>query len=598
MPKQQRSAPQRNVPVLDLPRNQIFLACSAPTKPVEPRNNKSNPVVSLNARALRRRERERAIEQELLDEMDDSSLDLNTVEGLQLKIDTVIGQSFDSHIEPSTGNSSRLKHRYRTVLGSRVFKEIFGEMGLGDHSRGQGKPCVELSSDFSGELLNTHLCSQPGDPQKEVALPWTAERQRERKLRRRGLKRAYEGSTALGSRRKRQKQEMLSDGPSESRRFFAGDDLIRTDQRDQDKYERIKTLGRGGQGTAHLLKSCTTGTLIVCKVIYKDKKQYQDWFAYKRGDELFFLREALRPNPRIISLYSALTSPSSIQLYLEYCDGGDLSSLIRKFHRRYNEETREWEYYRIPESFIWHVFLQLAEALAYIHHGRDHRDPNTQPSNKDWLSVVHRDIKPHNVLLRRNSASDNPVHAATHGEEPYPNIILADFGMAISAREPGVEPTSSRHCGTERYQPPEKPHHSQKGDVYSLGAIICKLLTGDLPEENDLPTNINGCDDDDEGFENWEAALICLEADSACAEFEEPWPFSRELVRWVGRCMELEHGIRVGSLELVEGVLWAEARRGGGGEGFPEWVWGEEGGYMGGKGWSQMDVDKADEADK
>ncbi|KAL8763379.1 MAG: hypothetical protein Q9194_007360 [Teloschistes cf. exilis] len=380
------------------------------------------------------RERERAIEQELLDETDDSSLDLNTVEGLQLKTDTVIGQSFDLPIEPSTGNSSRLKHRYRTVSGSRVFKEIFGEMGLGDDSRGQG-------------------------------------------------------STSLESRRKKQKQEMLSDGPSESRLFFASDGLIRTDQRDQDKYERIKSLGRGGQGTAHLLKSRTTGALIVCKVIYKDEKHYQNY---------------------------------NIQLYLEYCDGGDLSALIRKFHRRYNEETREWDYYRVPESFIWHVFLQLAEALAYIHHGRDHRDPKTELPKENWLSVVHRDIKPHNVLLRRNATSHNPVHAATHDEPPYPNIILADFGMAISAREPGVEPTSSRHCGTERYQPPEKPHHSQKGNVYSLGAIICKLLTGDLAEENDLPTNINGCDDDDEGFEDWEAALMRLEADCAGAEFEEP----------------------------------------------------------------------------
>ncbi|KAL8639524.1 MAG: hypothetical protein Q9228_003452 [Teloschistes exilis] len=166
------------------------------------------------------------------------------------------------------------------------------------------------------------------------------------------------------------------------------------------------------------------------------------------------------PNPRIINLHSALTSSTNIQLYLEYCDGGDLASLVRKSHHRYNYETGEWEYYRIPESFIQHIFLQVAEALAYIHHGRDYRDPKTQLPEKDWLSVVYRDIEPHNVLLRRNSASNNPAHAAAYDKEPYSNINLADSGMAISAQLPGIEPTSSRRCGTERYQPPEKPHHS------------------------------------------------------------------------------------------------------------------------------------------
>ncbi|KAL9582544.1 MAG: hypothetical protein Q9212_003239 [Teloschistes hypoglaucus] len=561
MPKEQKSAPQQNAPDLDLPPNQLFLACSAPTKAIESRNSKPD------ARARRTSEREREVDQELRDMMDDSSMDLDTLEDLELKMKAVIGDSLELHHEPSTGDSSRAKRRYQSVLGSRVFKDILGEMGLGDHTRGRGKPYVELSSHYSGELLNTHLCSQPGDSQNDEALPWAAERQRQRrKLRQRGLKRAYEGTSSLKSRRKKQKQEMLSDGPTKSRRFFAGNNLARTDQQKQDTYDQIKTLGRGGQGTAHLLKSRTTGALLVCKVIYKEIKHHQDHFAYKRGDELFFLRNALLPNPRIINLHSALTSSTQIQLYLEYCDGGDLSSLIRKFHHRYNHETREWDYYRIPECFIWHVFLQLAEALAYIHHGRDHRDSSTQPSNKDWLSVVHRDIKPHNILLRRNAASANPAHAAAHNEEPYPNVILADFGMAIRARLPGSEPTSDQHCGTERFQPPEKPLHSQKGDVYSLGATICKLLTGDLPEEPDLPNNINASDDDDEGFENWEAALVRMEEESAPRGFEEPWPYSRELVRWVARCVEFEHKDRKKKKEKEkEGEAIALVGGGGGG---------------------------------
>ncbi|KAI4242712.1 MAG: hypothetical protein LQ352_007186, partial [Teloschistes flavicans] len=512
-PTQQKSAPLLITPVLDIP-HQKSSACSAPMKPLESPDSESIPMMPLNTRVHQSRDLQRAFEQELLTSMDDSGSGTNTLDQLQATLEVVFEVDSDLEYEPGTGPPAHSECRYETYLGSRVAKQILGEMGLGDHSRAPGKPSFRLPSEFSGELLDTHTGSQPDGQHQEEPLHWTA---RWRRMGQRGLKRAHDGTTD-NPRRKRQRQEMLPDGPRKNRCFFAGDDLVPTDQREQDKYDKVKTVGQGGEGTAHLLKSRNTGSLVVCKVIFRKLRLYQPPSPYTRGDELFFLRDALPPNPRIIHLHSALTSPTQVQLYLGYCDGGDLSSLLRRTHYRYNPETRNWDYHRIPESFIWHVFLQLAEALAYIHHGRDQRHPDRKPHDQDWFSVVHRDIKPENILLQRPPRGDLDHHTDL---EPYPNLVLADFGMAIRALTPDQEPFSEEPCGTERYQAPERPLHSQKGDVYSLGTTICKLLGGSVPEENELPDNV----DNDDAFERWEAILISMETESAGdAEFEDPWP--------------------------------------------------------------------------
>ncbi|KAL8685838.1 MAG: hypothetical protein Q9218_007514 [Villophora microphyllina] len=521
----------------------------------------------------------------------DSGPESDTVQKLQEEIDTlqeemaVLQEEIDVHIrnlqvEPGTGTLSQSERRYETDPGSRVMKEILGEMRLNDQSRARGEPRFHMSSfQKLGKLLQTQTCAQPDSQHYKEALPWAARRQRERKLRKHRLKRRHEEG-AESSLRKKQRHGMLSNRLSNGRAFFAGDNLAVTDQRKMEEYDHVKILGRGGQGDAHLMKSRSTGSLVVCKVIIKCQKKYSRGLTYNYGDELFFLRNALPPHPRIIHLQSALTSPTQIQLYLDYCNGGDLSSLIFNFNSRYNLDTRESEYSRIPESFIWHVFLQIAEAVAYIHQGYDYRHPDKELP-KDWLSVIHRDIKPHNILLQRapDGDLDHP------GPERYPRIILADFGTALRAGKPGEEPTSDEYCGTKAYQPPETPDHSQIGDVYSVGAIICKMLTGYVPNYGMIPNDMELAD----VFDTFETTLVQLESERADYIFpSDSWPYSQDLVYWVGKAMEMMWMKRVGSLELVEGIRNAEARRRAEWVGLEDWAW--EWQHDGGKGWSQMDA--------
>ncbi|KAI4136796.1 MAG: hypothetical protein L6R39_007607, partial [Caloplaca ligustica] len=211
--------------------------------------------------------------------------------------------------------------------------------------------------------------------------------------------------------------DMMSSQPGPGKKYYSGPYLERTHWMRQESYMPLKQLGTGGQGTAHLVKNRRTGSVVVCKVIPHDQP-YR--YVYS---ELCFLRDVLPRHPRIINLRSALVSPTQTQLYLDYCNGGDLASFIEKYHYGLSNA-------HIPESFTWHAFLQLTEALAFIHRGYDRTAfPGSQFPNT-WLPVVHRDIKPGNILLQR--ARFDPDHP---GLEPYPRLVLADFGLAMRATE-------------------------------------------------------------------------------------------------------------------------------------------------------------------
>ncbi|KAL8729250.1 MAG: hypothetical protein Q9166_004871 [cf. Caloplaca sp. 2 TL-2023] len=296
------------------------------------------------------------------------------------------------------------------------------------------------------------------------------------------LKREHQNSSQQPAKRirhsNRQQYEMMSDRPCSGKSFYGGHYLERINPDQQEQYVPLKALGTGGQGTAHLLKTRRTGALVVCKVIPHSRSNQGD------QSELSFLRDALPRHSRIVNLRSALVGPFQTQLYLDYCSGGDLASFIDAYHHRLEPqvlgEYPTYSFNHIPESFIWHTYSQLTEALAFIHYGYDRCAPSSKQIQPDhWLSVIHRDIKPGNILLQR----DHP------GPEPYPKIVLADFGLAKKADYFNVPPTSNEWVGTFIWQPPELPYHSIKGDVWSAGAIIFNMITGYIPTD-ELPSQI------------------------------------------------------------------------------------------------------------
>lgn len=148
-----------------------------------------------------------------------------------------------------------------------------------------------------------------------------------------------------------------------------------------------------------------------------------------------------------------LTSRGSHLMMLEYCDGGDLY--------KYRDSMTS----KCPEPFIWHVFKQLSQALAFLHSGIE-----LESQRQPWRTIIHRDIKPENVLL-----------AAPGPGEKFPNVKLADFGLARYFSYMASAEDNISLCGTWNWQAPEMPLTTPAGDIWAVGGIIHFLSLGHAP---------------------------------------------------------------------------------------------------------------------
>ncbi|KAK7287601.1 hypothetical protein RIF29_00882 [Crotalaria pallida] len=152
--------------------------------------------------------------------------------------------------------------------------------------------------------------------------------------------------------------------------------------------------------------------------------------------EIFILKQISHPN--IIRLHDIIEVPGKIHLVLEYCKGGDLSLYIQRHGR-------------VPEGTAKHFMQQLATGLQVL------RDNN----------LIHRDLKPQNLLLSRND--ERSV------------LKIADFGFARSLQPRGLAETL---CGSPLYMAPEimqLQKYDAKADLWSVGAILFQLVTGRTP---------------------------------------------------------------------------------------------------------------------
>ncbi|NXD02299.1 NEK2 kinase, partial [Certhia familiaris] len=154
--------------------------------------------------------------------------------------------------------------------------------------------------------------------------------------------------------------------------------------------------------------------------------------------EVNLLRELRHPN--IVRYYDRIIDRSSTTLYIimEYCDGGDLASLIAKCAKE-----RHVKY----ESFVLRVLAQLTLALKECHR------------RSDGGVTVHRDLKPANVFL--------------DGKQ---NVKLGDFGLARILHHDTSFATT--FVGTPYYMSPEQMNYmsyNEKSDIWSLGCLMYEL---------------------------------------------------------------------------------------------------------------------------
>lgn len=235
------------------------------------------------------------------------------------------------------------------------------------------------------------------------------------------------------------------------------------------KYKIERVLGQGGFGITYLAKQKVSvagalGTIdaeieVTIKEFFmkelcnRDEASSMVTVPSTGSAELVekfrqkFIKEAKNisklTHPHIIKVLDVFEENGTAYYVMEYIDGGSLSDLIEKKGSLSEDETLKYT-------------RQIASALQYIH----------------AHNMNHLDVKPGNVLLRKNG-----------------DVVLIDFGMSKNYDVAGEQTTSSPVGVSVGYAPIEQSRvgglgmFSPETDIYSLGATMFKMLTGQTPPE-------------------------------------------------------------------------------------------------------------------
>ncbi|KAM9839916.1 serine/threonine-protein kinase Nek2 [Aulostomus maculatus] len=202
-------------------------------------------------------------------------------------------------------------------------------------------------------------------------------------------------------------------------------------------YEVLYTIGSGSYGRCQKVRRRADGKILVWKEL--DYGTMAESEKQMLVSEVNLLRELKHPN--IVRYYDRIIDRSTSTLYIvmEYCEGGDLSSLITRC-------IKEKRY--LEEEFILRVMAQLTLALSECHRRSDGR-----------ATVLHRDLKPANIFL-----------------DSKKNVKLGDFGLArILNHDTSFAKT---FVGTPYYMSPEQINrmsYNEKSDIWSLGCLLYEL---------------------------------------------------------------------------------------------------------------------------
>jgi hypothetical protein len=207
-----------------------------------------------------------------------------------------------------------------------------------------------------------------------------------------------------------------------------------------DGYVIQKKLGQGAFGAVYKATQNATGRPVALKTI---KPQ----LVANEKDVKRFFREAETGaklvHPHLCAVYDAGECRGTYFIAMEYVDGRELTKLIE-------------QYGKLDVGYSLRITIQIANAMAAFYAN----------------GIVHRDIKPDNILVTAQAAAK-----------------LVDFGLAKSFEGAGQSGLTEQGegMGTLAYMPPEQLdnalHADQRSDIYSLGASLYHMLAGRRPFE-------------------------------------------------------------------------------------------------------------------
>ncbi|MGE6346579.1 Stk1 family PASTA domain-containing Ser/Thr kinase [Bacillus mycoides] len=201
-----------------------------------------------------------------------------------------------------------------------------------------------------------------------------------------------------------------------------------------DRYKLLKMIGGGGMANVYLAHDDILGRDVAVKILRLDYSNNEEFI--KR-----FHREAQSvttlSHPNIVNMYDVGEEDGIYYLVMEYVPGRTLKQYII-------------DRGMLPIGEALDIMEQLTSAMAHAHH----------------FEIVHRDIKPHNILIR-----DDGV------------VKVTDFGIATATSAATITHTNSV-LGSVHYLSPEQARGgiaNKQSDIYSLGIVMFELLTGRQP---------------------------------------------------------------------------------------------------------------------
>src|SRR6186713_1172096 len=201
-------------------------------------------------------------------------------------------------------------------------------------------------------------------------------------------------------------------------------------------YPIERELGRGGMATVYLARDLRHRRNVALKMLHPE-------LSAVLGSERFLKEIELTANlqhPHILPLFDSGSAEGQLFYVMPFIEGEPLRARLEREKQ-------------LPVADAVRIATEVADALGYAHaHG-----------------VIHRDVKPENILL--------------HGG----HALVADFGIALAVQQAGGQRMTQTglSLGTPQYMSPEQAMGEKtvdhRADIYALGAVTYEMLTGDPP---------------------------------------------------------------------------------------------------------------------
>ena len=208
------------------------------------------------------------------------------------------------------------------------------------------------------------------------------------------------------------------------------------------RYEILERIGTGGMANVYKAKCHRLNRLVAVKILKNDLAQNEE---FRRRFNAESQAVAQLSHPNIVSVYDVSRGGDTEYIVMELIDGITLKQYMEK------RGQLNWR-----ESL--HFITQIMRGLSHAHS----------------RGIVHRDIKPQNVMVLRDGS-----------------VKVADFGIACL--ENSAQTLTQEALGSVHYISPEQARGDRtdaRSDVYSAGVVLYEMLTGRLPFEGDSAVSV------------------------------------------------------------------------------------------------------------